>query len=330
MIFRSRAERVGRLSGISPEEVLLQITLGFMVVLGYLLSNEIEAKALLRKEQEKVEQRLEKVEQRNVTLKRSLVDAKSEHLALAKKHGFLKKNVQLKLKDVAELYRKLMRTPQGKLAEEMQRALVRDQKAELRLSWAEVKHVHKLFKSVQVLESGLLDDLPADELRKNEQFRNMSKEVSSTYLTGPGGSDSPAALEAKVKRLAELCAEEEGLKVPQQYEGHYDYASAIGDEGLVKAFLSGDDHLRIKSRIVTGRNYYDLKKEIRADLVSEEGKIAGLQFRAVRKIAEDMAEGYVAEEKSVNVRQIWLSVIEQMRKELNLLSGVFRELESVR
>jgi len=323
MIFGSRAERVGRLSGISPEEVLLQITLGFMIVLGYLLSNEIEMQAPLRK-------KLQEVERSNVALEARLADVDRERLALKAKHGFLKKDVQLRLKDVEKLLKEVMRTPQGQLAMEKLQALVQVQKAVLSNSWTRVKGEHKLFESVHVLESGLLTDLPADRLRQNKQFRNLSEEVSRAYLAGPGGSDSPAALEAEAKRLSRLCAEAKGLKVPTQYEGYYDLASAIGDKQLAEAFAFGDDYLRIESRTVTAGNYYALKKEIRADLVSEKGKVAGLQFRAVRKIAEAMAEGYVAEGKSVDVRQIWLSVIKQMKKELNLLSGVFRELESVR
>jgi len=302
MIFRSRAERVGRLRGVTPEEVLLQITLGFMVVLGYLLSDVIEEQAPLRTRLSLVDARLAKVEQERTILREIL---------------------RPKLERVEEQYRKWQTSPKAKLARERAQAVLAAQEMQLLNSWMKLKAGLPLFRLVGFFELGLLETIPADELTDDARFVALRNEVNRLFRGEAPAEDQKDPLDREIEDLARRCAETIGLQLPR---GPYDPTSLIDDARQREAVRIAD----VQPNVVSWDNYRAIVDEIRTDFAGEKDKVAGIQLDAVKKIGEHMLLEQAAAGRSSSAREVLREVLDQFEAEIGLLEEVRNKLESAR
>jgi len=302
MIFRSRAERVGRLSGVTPEEVLLQITLGFMVVLGYLLSDVIEEQAPLRARLLMVDTRLAKVEQERTILREIL---------------------QPKLEQVERQYRKWRTSPRAKLARERAQAVLAAQEMQLLNSWMRVKADLPLFRLVAFFELGLLETIPADKLTDDARFVALRGEVNRLFRGEAPAKDQKGPLDKEIEDLARRCAETVGLQLPQ---GPYDPTKLIEDAQQRQAVRIAD----VQPNVVSWDNYRSLVEEIRTDFAGEKDKVAGIQLDAVKKIGEHMLLKRTAAGRSSSAREVLREVLDEFEDKIGLLEEVRNKLESAR
>jgi hypothetical protein len=302
MIFRSRAERVGRLSGVTPEEVLLQITLGFMVVLGYLLSDVIEEQAPLRARLLMVDTRLAKVEQERDVMREILLP---------------------KLKRVKEQYRSWRESPKAKLARERAQAIRGKQESDLHLSWMREKREVPLFRLVAFFELGLMETIPADKLTGDSRFVELRGEVNRLFRGEASAQDANSPLGREIGDLARRCAARVGLELPP---GPYDPTKLIDDEEAREAVRNAD----VQPNVVSWETYQALVDEIRTDFAGARDKVAGIQLDAVKKIGEYMLLKRTAAGRSPSAREVLREVLDEFEAEIGLLEEVRNKLESAR
>jgi hypothetical protein len=357
MIFRSRSEQPRQAHGVRPEEVLLQITLGFMVILGYLLSDEVSVQEPLRlhlrqtvgknvrldarlsqtrQERDRIKTEHAKLEGEHHRLQteHERLDGEhgkleGEHNKLKGEHDKLKEDVVRRLERAAREYQALMASPQARLIDERDRALRAAQRIALLNAWLKLRPERPLFRLVTILDhpDGPLTTMGADRLTSNPLFRGLRGEVDRLFRPATRPAAPAAGLDEEITSCALLCVAAAGLKPPDATTDVPDWVKRTENWKALRFF---DGQADAKAGVVSEEDLRVLIGEIRTDFLGQKERIARIQFQAVTTIAEAMTVREAAAGRSANVREVLAELLDELDKEIHLLASVRARLESAR